>query len=377
MMLSHPVLATHQLTIGYRTSRETTPIAHDLTLTLHPGELVCLLGPNGAGKSTLLRTLTGLQAPLAGRVTLGQQELHHLTPRERARQIGVVFTESIAAGLMTVYDLVALGRHPYTNWLGHLRPVDHAAIQQALNAVGADALTDRLVSQLSDGQRQKVLIARALAQDPALLVLDEPTAFLDLPHRVEALRLLRQLAHDQQRAVLLSIHDLELALRHADRVWLMAADGQVVTGAPEDLVLNGSLAQVFAHHNLEFDPHSGAFQTIRTGETLVAVDGRGLSATWTRRALERAGYTIAVNGHAAQAVAQVSVSEGVNGRRWQATIGPYTHSYVSVHALIADLRPRLALPSRTTPPAPAASARTGRDLARAEGNQAGYAERIV
>lgn len=376
-MSSHPVLATHALTIGYRTPRETTIIAHDLTLALQPGELVCLLGPNGAGKSTLLRTLTGLQPPLAGRVTLDQYDLHHLTPRERARQIGVVFTERIAAGLMTVYDLVALGRHPYTNWLGHLRPIDHAAIQQALIAVGADALTDRLVSQLSDGQRQKVLIARALAQDPALLVLDEPTAFLDLPHRVETLRLLRQLAYDQQRAVLLSIHDLDLALRHADRVWLMAADGQVVTGAPEDLVLNGALARAFAHHNLEFDPYSGAFQTLRPGTTLVAVEGQGLSATWTRRALERAGYTVAVNGQAARAAARISVSDGVNERRWQATVGTDTHSYATVHALIADLRPRLALPSWTPPPASPASARTGHDLARTEGNQAGYAERIV
>jgi iron complex transport system ATP-binding protein len=189
------VLATHQLAIGYKNAGQATATVLDsIDVTLHPGELTCLIGPNGAGKSTLMRTLAGMQAPLAGRVTLGRDELHRLSPAQVAKQLAVVLTERVEVGNLSAYALVALGRHPYTDWRGRLREQDERVVRQALQTVGAAHLAARPLSHLSDGERQKVMIARALAQEPAVLILDEPTAFLDLPRRVEIMQLLHTLA---------------------------------------------------------------------------------------------------------------------------------------------------------------------------------------
>ncbi|MBC7811577.1 MAG: ABC transporter ATP-binding protein, partial [Burkholderiales bacterium] len=197
------VLQTHNLAIGYAPSRgEWRVVAQNLNLTLNRGELVCLIGPNGAGKSTLMRTLAGMQPALAGggRVLLLGDEVGALKANELARRLSVVLTERIDAGLLSVFELVALGRYPYTEWSGALTAHDEDVIQWALKAVGAAALANRSVGELSDGERQKALIARALAQEPALMLLDEPTAFLDLPRRVEIMRTLRELARNTGRA---------------------------------------------------------------------------------------------------------------------------------------------------------------------------------
>ncbi|MBO9343739.1 MAG: ABC transporter ATP-binding protein, partial [Roseiflexus sp.] len=239
--MSRAILATEHLSIGYAPRRGPRRIvASNLNLTLHAGEVVCLLGPNGVGKSTLLRTLVGMQPPLDGRVWLDGVDLSTLSAREIARRVSVVLTERVEVGQLTVYALVALGRHPHTDWTGRLTPHDEAIVRQALEAVNAVNLAGRLVHELSDGERQRVMVARALAQEPLVVVLDEPTAFLDLPRRVEIMRLLRRLAHETQRAMILSTHDLDLALRSADLLWLMAPGGGVHAGAPEDLVLGGA-----------------------------------------------------------------------------------------------------------------------------------------
>ncbi|MEZ4595168.1 MAG: ABC transporter ATP-binding protein, partial [Chloroflexota bacterium] len=177
--MSGPILYTESLTIGYP-NRKQPPVvvAENIQVGLQPGELVCLLGPNGAGKSTLMRTLAGMQAPLHGRIHLNNQNLASLPARELARYLSVVLTEPINAGMLTGWDLVALGRHPYTNWSGKLTVVDETAVHQAIAAVGATALAQRHVHTLSDGERQKIMIARALAQEPKVMLLDEPTAFL-------------------------------------------------------------------------------------------------------------------------------------------------------------------------------------------------------
>ena len=172
-----------------------------------------------------MRTLAGLQKPLAGEVFLEDRDLHGLTESERARLLGLVLTERVDVGNLSAYALVALGRYPYTGWDGSLSPADEEVVRWAIDAVGARDLAARSVGELSDGERQKVMIARALAQEPAVLLLDEPTAFLDLPRRVEIVQLLRRLVGDSDRAVLLSTHDLDLALRCADRLWLLPLDG--------------------------------------------------------------------------------------------------------------------------------------------------------
>ena len=286
------MLQACDLGIGYAPRRgPRVEVALHLDAHLVAGELVCLLGPNGAGKSTLMRTLAGLQKPLAGAVVLKGRDLHGLTESARARRLGLVLTERVEVGNLSAYALVALGRYPHTGWAGRLSAADEAVVRWAMDAVGARHLAGRSVGELSDGERQKVMIARALAQEPAVLLLDEPTAFLDLPRRVEVLQVLRRLASDRDRAVLLSTHDLDLALRCADRLWLLPPNGPLQIGAPEDLVLSGAFQRTFA--DVEFDPALGSFHLAREPEGEVGLVGDGLHARWTARALERAGFRVA------------------------------------------------------------------------------------
>ena len=217
----------------------------DVSLNVPTG-MFGLLGPNGAGKSTLMRTLAGMQKPLRGQVCLGKDDLHRLPPDQLAKRLAIVLTERVDVGNLSAYALVGLGRHPYTDWRGTLTANDEAIVRWALTAVGASELAARPLDELSDGERQKVMIARALAQEPQVLILDEPTAFLDLPRRVELMRLLVNLAYTTKRAILLSTHDLELALRVADRLWLLPTGGPLLDGMPEELALNGTLAAAFA-----------------------------------------------------------------------------------------------------------------------------------
>ena len=252
------MLAPDQLVIGYGARRVAGPI----DTTLSGGEFACLLGPNGAGKSTLLRTLSGMQPPLAGRVRIAGEDLSRLGARERARRLAVVLTDRTATGLLTAQELVALGRLPHTGWNGRLGPQDHAAIESALRAVGSEDFAGRLVSDLSDGERQRIWLARALAQEPRVLLLDEVLAFLDLPRRVKTMQLLGRIARERQIAVLLSCHDLELALRDADRLWLMMPDGTMCVGDAETLSNDGSLDQAFANEGVRYDAGQRRFYAL-------------------------------------------------------------------------------------------------------------------
>jgi iron complex transport system ATP-binding protein len=279
-----------------------------LNLALYPGQFVCLIGPNGAGKSTLLRTLAGLQAPLGGHLELNEQPMARLSQAQRARLLSIVMTQRPEVGQMRGYELVSLGRHPYSDWLGGLSPHDHRVIQWAIQTVGAEKLAPRLLDEVSDGERQKLMVARALAQETPLIIMDEPTAFLDLPRRVELMHLLRQLAHQTAKAILLSTHDLELALRTANSLWLMTAEGQVHMGGPEDMVITGALGRAFHSEGLHFDPLQGAFRLRQAAQGRVAVIGQGLAWAWTCRAIERIG--LAIEGDATPEVATIQVADG-------------------------------------------------------------------
>ena len=288
-------IRTQDLTIGYAPTRSTPHVvASGLDLELRSGELVCLLGPNGTGKSTLMRTLAGMQPGLGGTVLVSDHPLNDLAALERAYRIGIVLTERIDVGYLSGYALVSLGRYPYTDWSGRLTDEDHQIVSNAIRAVGATDLADRPVSELSDGERQKMMIARVLAQETDIILLDEPTAFLDLSRRVEIIALLRDLAHDAGKAVLVSTHDLEIAVRNADRIWLMSG-GKVQTGIPESLVLNDAFETVFARDGIEFDQMSGAFRPLRDPAATITFSGSGLAAAWTTRALERIGYAVVSN----------------------------------------------------------------------------------
>jgi iron complex transport system ATP-binding protein len=294
----NPALHTEHLTatklsIGYSHRGQETCVAEALDLALNAGEFICLLGPNGAGKSTLIRTLAGMQAPLSGSLKLQNQTFHSISPRERARMISVVLTEALPVGMMDAYSLVALGRHPYSGWLGGLNQYDKERIKWAFKAVGAEGLEARQISELSDGERQKISIARALAQEAQVMLLDEPTAFLDLPRRVELMTILRNLAHREQMGLLLSTHDLDLALRFADRLWMITTDGQLIQGYPEELAMSGEFAAIFANENLDWDAERGSFRAHPNPCLKAHIEGDSIHALWTRRALERLGFGIA------------------------------------------------------------------------------------
>ena len=325
-------ITAKKLSIGYQHSAGETIVASGLDCSLRGGEFVCLLGPNGAGKSTLIRTLAGMQKPLAGELRLSGKVMRDIAPRERARAVSVVLTEAMPLGMMDAYSLVSLGRHPYSGWFGGLTGQDRERIDWSIDAVGARPLANRQVSELSDGERQKISIARALAQEAKLMLLDEPTAFLDLPRRVELMSILRNLAHQENLALLLSTHDLDLALRFADRVWLMTPEGNLLQAAPEALALNGKFAEVFATENLDWDVSTGSFRAHPVACLKVRLEGQCIERIWTQRALERLGFGISENDE------EAAFSLKVNKNSWEVERFGLNQNFENIESLIEWIR---------------------------------------
>lgn len=295
---STSIISTHNLSIGFpaRSSRRFPKVvASGIEVSLSGGEVVCLLGPNGSGKSTLIRTLTGLHSALSGDISLYQKSLSEYSAKQIARKISTVLTDRITIGNLTVYELVSFGRSPYTGWFGSLERRDREKVKWAIKSTGIENLVGRDILRLSDGERQKVMIARALAQDTSAIMLDEPTAHLDLPNRVEIMQLLRNLAHDTQKGILLSTHELDLALKAADTLWLIDRDGNLVTGTPEDLVLDGTFEAVFRRDSFEFDRSTGSFRLHHPSREEIYLNGDQVGVFWTRRALEREGYRVSTS----------------------------------------------------------------------------------
>ena len=240
------------LTIGYATKGNEKVVASGLSAAISSGLLTCLLGQNGIGKSTLLRTLSAFQPKLGGSIKMEGREISEFTDKELSRLIGVVLTEKPDVRNMTVEELVGLGRSPYTGFWGGLTDEDHTVVRESIQLVGIEPLIGRMVHTLSDGERQKVMIAKALAQQTPIIYLDEPTAFLDYPSKVETMQLLRRLAIQQQKTIFLSTHDVELSLQVADCLWLMEPGGLSV-GTPRELAAQGALSRFIERPGITFD----------------------------------------------------------------------------------------------------------------------------
>ena len=260
MDMKEPTIRIESLSMGYRGKNNVTVVARDINATLQGGELTCLLGPNGAGKSTLLRTLSAFLPAVSGQIFLLGRKLSDYTDKELSKVIGVVLTEKPDVRNMTVYDMVGLGRSPYTGFWGNLHDEDRRIVDEAIEMVGIGHLRDRLIQTLSDGERQKVMIAKALAQQTPVIFLDEPTAFLDFPSKVEIMQLLHRLSRTMGKTIFLSTHDLDLALQMADKIWLLDKSKGVHIGTPQELALNGVISDFFVRKGISFDASSLQFR---------------------------------------------------------------------------------------------------------------------
>lgn len=252
------VLTATELSIGYSNSKKTTNICHQINFDLQKGELLCLLGRNGSGKSTLLKTIGKMLPVIDGNIKIHEKNIETLPPKEFAQLISVVLTESIPENSLTVYETIALGRQPYTNWLGKLFDKDLAIIQNAMTLTDTSNLANKIIHQLSDGQLQRVMIARALTQDTPIILLDEPTSHLDIHHKINIFKILAKICKETEKTVLISTHEINLALKNSDRL-LLIDQQKFSIGKPTDDEIQQNLMTIFNSDDIRYDNNSNQF----------------------------------------------------------------------------------------------------------------------
>jgi iron complex transport system ATP-binding protein len=287
----HIILKLQDLHIGYEhhANPKEGIVYGPLNTEIHTPEMIGIIGRNGIGKSTLLRTITGIQHPLRGTIAIRGKEISKISRSDRARLISYVSTEAVHVQNLGVMELVSMGRFPYTNWFGRLTSIDHDIIDDSIEQTGIKHLLEKPVYQLSDGERQKVMIARALSQDTPVIILDEPTAFLDLPARHETIRLLNNLSRHKNKLIIFSTHDLSIAMDEVDKLWLMTDEG-LMEGAPEDLLMNQGFRKLFNNSDLDFDARSLVFRFSRELKRRVKILADEKYVVFTRKAMERIGF---------------------------------------------------------------------------------------
>ncbi len=331
---------THQirledLLIGYRTSGNRESVVFGpVNAEISNAEMIGIIGRNGIGKSTLLRTIAGLHPQLRGRVLFDGIDNTRIPAKERARLVSFVSTESVGPQHIKVAELIGMGRFPYTGWFGKLAESDIEMVQKAVELTNITHLVKKSVHELSDGERQKVMIARALAQDTPIIILDEPTAFLDLPARYDILRILNDLTLFHSKTILFTTHDLTIAVDVADKLWLMA-EGSLYEGAPEDLLINKVFRKLFLNSPVEFDPRTASFHFRREFKKEIAIHGEKKYRQLTKRAMERIGLRTIEEGTTAF---EININEKDDFPSWELLYNEASLKFDSIYSLAAYIK---------------------------------------
>jgi iron complex transport system ATP-binding protein len=331
MIEEEKIIALSNASIGYKAKAHSDNVVKSgISVYALKGELVSVIGGNGVGKSTLLRTIAGFQPSMGGDVLIRGQQVNAYREKELALIMSYVSTEIIRVPNLSVFDLVSLGRYPHTNWFGKLMDEDRDIVEEAIKSVGLRGYENRMVNYISDGERQKAMIARTLAQNTDVIVLDEPTAFLDLANKYEIVHILHELSCGKGKTVLFSTHDLTTAIAESDRMWMMLNDS-VKQGAPEDLILGGDFTSLFHSEYLFFDQEKGDFRIRKLSKRKAVVTGDGIAVDWTRKALERNGFEIIDSVNSGENFAFVSID--VAYPQWTVLYLEQSHKFSSLLSL--------------------------------------------
>ena len=325
------ILSLDSLEIGYVSRKNENILLPPLNARANSGELIAVIGRNGIGKSTLLRTLTGLQPPLGGEIYYSGKNIRDYSRMELAQKVGYISTEIVKVSNMSVYDLVALGRFPHTNWFGKIEPGDHDVIMDAMEKTSVKSFSGKYISELSDGERQKTMIARILAQDTGIMIMDEPTAFLDIASKYEILHLMHTLSGNNDKTIIFSTHDFQMAISQSDKIWLIL-DNKLIEGAPEDLMISGAFDHLFDSSTVLFNSEDGTFSFRSDTKGSLYIEGEGNKRHWTEKAINRAGFTVSDE----KSFPYIIIPSGSN-KNWQLSTGTFIQEFNSVYDLITYL----------------------------------------
>jgi iron complex transport system ATP-binding protein len=326
------ILSLKSLKIGYSSGRQKNVLLPPLTASANKGELIAVLGRNGIGKSTLLRTLTGIQPSMGGEIIFAGKNLRDYSRVDLARKVGYISTEIVNVNNMSVYDLVALGRFPHTNWIGKITSNDYEIIIDAIEKTTMLAFRNKYVFELSDGERQKAMIARILAQDTDIMVMDEPTAFLDMGSKYEILHLLHTLSQKNDKTIIFSTHDFNMAISQSDKIWLIL-ENQLIEGAPEDLMIEGAFNHIFDSSPVMFDSENGNFSFRGEERGELYIEGDGHLRHWTAEAIKRAGFSVAE----VRTKSYIKVTS-IYKNKWQLISQDSMAEFSSLYDLLCSLR---------------------------------------
>lgn len=324
-----PHIELKNLSVGYRLGRHNRIVLPNICLQANKGSLIALVGANGSGKSTLLKTLVGLQKPIKGEIKIGNKQLSDYSRTELARKLSFVGTHYDMHAMMRVHQVVSYGRYPYTNIVGNLQTNDKHIVKKAMHDTGTFHLRDAFISEISDGEKQRVLIARSLAQDTDIILLDEPTAFLDVKNKFEILHLLGKLAHEKSKIIIFSSHDLQIVLGTVDLLWFIDKK-EIVQGMPEELVLKDRINDLFRHSEVYFDAEANEFKINRKKLININLIGEGVVYKWTYKALDR--MHIGIDNTIANATVEIIEEHGEI--HWRTIINEQEKTFESLQPLI-------------------------------------------